>query len=107
MAYAVASDVRVLTGWSSGTISDADLGSLIIFADSYINKLGLENAGTNRLSALYTAHLGELRLKGSLTNFTSEGVAVTYDMNTGWKQEFDKAIIQQRGILWKKSWGRR
>ena len=110
MAYAVAGDVRVLTGWATGTISDADLGSMIIFADAYIDSIGLPNAGTsekNRLSALYTAHLGELRLKGSLTNFNSEGMSVAYSEDTGWLKEFNKALIQQHGIPYRKSWGRR
>jgi len=110
MAYAVANDVRVLTGWNSGTITDSDIGSLITYSDSYLDSLGLQNAGTaekNRLSALYTAHLGELKLKGNLTSFGSEGVNLAYTMETGWLKEFNRALIQNHGILYKKSWGRR
>ena len=109
MPYANSSDIRVLTGWSSGTISDADLGSMITFSDAYIDSVGAQNATTGektRLSALYTAHLGELRLKGSLTNFNSEGMSVAYDMETGWLKEFNRALIQHHGVLFKKSWGR-
>jgi len=108
MAYATADDVRNLTGWTSGTITDAVLGSLIVFSDSKVDSFGIVSATAAQkqfLSALYAAHLGETRLKGNITDFSDEGMNLAYLEETRWLKEFNKSIIQNHGISFKKSWG--
>lgn len=108
MVYAVANDVRMLTGWSTATISDATVGSLITMSDGYIDALGITGttAQLSHLSSLYAAHLGELNLRGNLNSFSSAGTNITFnaDGETAWLKTFNSVKNRYAGIQRNKVW---
>lgn len=108
MAYSVANDVRMLTGWSTTTLSDATVGSLITMSDGYIDAMGITGTSAQlaHLSALYAAHLGELNLRGNLSGFSSAGTNVSFntDGETSWLKTFNSIKNRYVGIQRNKVW---
>jgi len=92
MANSTADDVRAVTGWSTGQLSDAVIGSLINLADARIEQEGLTGtaAQLRNLSSYLTAHYGELRLRGNTTNFGAGGTNITFGEPTAWLQEYER-----------------
>ena len=99
MSYSNSTDVKLITGWAGGTsapyadISDADITSLIVLADAYLDSLQVSR-DTNEmklLSAYYTAYLGSLRLEANIQSYGGQagGVSLSFKGSNSYLEAFN------------------